>query len=341
MNRKKTYQPARRQGKCNPLLQTDVDAANGFTYDTVSKKLKNGKMKEIKVKVPLDRRLAELGAGEGAGTSNTPQPSTTYNPLASSVQNTAADMYFDHLNDSETVSDTGKASRPRKTERTYVQEYVDRVDEFLQASLSREALPSAQIMCSSCTDNHWRFGDVSMQPIATSLSPVYAVSACRQSIPCHPKMDGNIFCRAELWEKFLEKFQHPKDMAEQEYLRNAVPATATGHGSSDSTEDPDWIMGDNTEAKEMPTDHPSTEPSGDEEFLAYLDKLRAGIPATDDTPIDAADDAAIPEADTEVTRIPAYLEVRGHSSGATGEQGPMETDSPGPLPLPREHPTAT
>jgi CxC2 like cysteine cluster associated with KDZ transposases len=134
-------------------------------------------------------------------------------------------------------------------QRDYIMEYVDRIDSLLESLLSRESLNDGDKHCRHCDQGYkaiWRCKDCSLAvPVCRGC-----MRASHKDNPFHriEKWTGNYFRSAYLWEvgtfllvrhhvgtplcgtlirqqKFLERVESGKDMAEQEILCKSTLAT--------------------------------------------------------------------------------------------------------------------
>ncbi|KAH9478281.1 hypothetical protein JR316_0008734 [Psilocybe cubensis] len=286
-----------RKSKKKILYEDDADAADIITYETQTRTTRTGRKVNELVEVPL----------------------------------TIAERY--HVQEGQlpsvSVDDDGD-----DTQRDYILQFVERVDDLLGALLSREALkvPVEQSICTHCEANNiatWRCRDCSL--------PVVMCRKCmresHKSNPMHriEQWIGTHFRSAELWEvgmylliphhsgeaicpslkariQFLEYLEEPKDRSEQAQLRTvdlsqapwrSEEQTPTGGENSDNPLD-------NVEPEAEPGNHGPS----DAEFEQLLDGLLED--PSMELPPDVLDeddeDTAVLNGDSNVRNIPQYLQ---------------------------------
>ncbi|KAM6490262.1 hypothetical protein JOM56_014239, partial [Amanita muscaria] len=125
----------------------------------------------------------------------------------------------------------------------YVQEFVDRIDELLQATLSREAMPVEKKFCLDCADNNWatwRCVD------CTLANPVCRKCMCRahRHSPFHriEHWTSTHFHPAELWEVgTYVLIQHHEGRATEDIagFKPYLPCVPDGEGEIPNARCPD------------------------------------------------------------------------------------------------------
>jgi hypothetical protein len=184
-------------------------------------------------------------------------------------------------------------------------EYVSRIDGLLESSLCREALADEDKYCRHCNNGSlatWRCCDCSLGiPLCRACIRLY-----HKVNPFHriEKWNGQFFRSAALWEvgsclpiehhnrklpcnsikaqeQFLETREHRKDVAEQETLKQNAAKSFTSANMSSSSATMAYSASDSdnmTSAMddiEMTNNDIAANNVSDEEFLRYLDELRA------------------------------------------------------------------
>ena len=200
-------------------------------------------------------------------------------------------------------------------------EYVARIDDLLEASLSREALADEDKHCRHCTKNNiaiWRCKDCNMgTPMCRACIRGY-----HKTNPFHriEHWNGHYFRPADLWEvgsyllvrhhkgiamcdrltaqeMFLDTFEERKDSAEQDLLKTRSVTTSSSATSSSSA-----TTSHNEHNSSIPISPPTTDidpldvennQQDDEDFLQYIQRLK------DDADYDSRD-ADINKVDEEV-----------------------------------------
>src|SRR5271168_2665036 len=127
-----------------------------------------------------------------------------------------------------------------QTQRSYMQQFVDRMDEFLEALLSREAMPEHAGACHLCHES------IAVWRCRECISPTLICRSCMRS------SHREYFCRAELsevgvylfirhytgvavchtlarWSNLLDSAAGTKDREEQIELRRSLNAVAPYH----------------------------------------------------------------------------------------------------------------
>jgi hypothetical protein len=184
-------------------------------------------------------------------------------------------------------------------------EYVARIDDLIEASLSREALADEDQQCRHCTNDNvanWRCKDCNM-----------GISMCRACIRRFHKMNpfhqieqwnGQFFRPANLWEvgayllvrhhkgiticerliaqeRFLEDYEKRQDVAEQESLKAApglsrYSTTESVRSSSITDLEDVHISASNSHPSQNDSmeHNEQTDVQADEEFIRYIQKLK-------------------------------------------------------------------
>jgi hypothetical protein len=214
-----------------------------------------------------------------------------------------------------------------KKQSDYLKEYVDRVDSFLEALLSREALEEGDKRCRHCQSGVlavWRCRDCYQ---CTSMCRGCMRETHRQN-PFHriEKWTGSYFRSAHLWEvgtyllirhhvgialcdnllqhqQYFEAVEKGKDKYEQELLSITgpgpapadvpVPGDDSGRPSSEWGLDADMASASTSEPAPAPT--PENIQS-EEDFLRYLQRLHEDD-AVEDDGIDLDEDVEVEETD--------------------------------------------
>jgi hypothetical protein len=225
-----------------------------------------------------------------------------------------------------------------QTQKDYILEYVLRIDELLEASLSHEVPAEEDKQCQKCDNGMWavwRCRDCCLGlPMCRAC-----MRSSHQENPFHriEQWNGNFYRHAELWEvgthlfirhhtrnplcdtllaqkDFLELAELGKDNTEQESL-NTLLSSASNHstapvpGPAPSGYDNDIDMS-----------HPGIDDEGDDEqFMSYLDELRSD---GRDQPYDgeAQDEEIEDELDVDETDVPVsnqYLPKEFNTRTAT------------------------
>ncbi|PPQ84842.1 hypothetical protein CVT26_011894 [Gymnopilus dilepis] len=110
-------------------------------------------------------------------------------------------VHHESVLDMPVESEAEPAKQGRKKQRDYVQEYVDRIDDILQAILLRECIPGAPVTCQDCSKQHW----ATWRCIDCTLSKLQCRGCIRKAHMCAPfhhveKWTGTYFRKAALWE---------------------------------------------------------------------------------------------------------------------------------------------
>ncbi|KAH9474324.1 hypothetical protein JR316_0012782 [Psilocybe cubensis] len=288
-----------RKSKRSRLVEGEVDAAQYVTVRKVRKVDEDGKVDVQRIIKPVqDPRASYKQQHNGAATGSNVQDEWEY--------------HNNGVNDNETILETPK----KKTQKDYILQFVQRVDTFLGALLSREALLDNERLCQSCRGGKiaiWRCKDCAL-----------GRTMCRKCLR-HAHMEdpfhrvecwnGKNFRSAELWEvgstvvvphhtgtricdslqlqtKQLEESECIKDEAEQHSLRRAIPTV--DNAPVDIAQDGE-IDGDNgkpngeLEQRTTAAADINLELLQDQNFFEYLDALCNG---SDSEPIEEPDDDA-------------------------------------------------
>ncbi|KAH9483515.1 hypothetical protein JR316_0002983 [Psilocybe cubensis] len=318
-----------RRSKKGTLYEDDADAADAVTYENRTRTTRTGRTVPDLVKVSLA----------------VPQRRNTGDPWHIDNQDTSEGYEGDYdIHNTDDHRDDGRPvdSRPRKTQRDYILQFVERVDDILGALLSREA-PRALNAPSICTQCHndcisvWRCRDCSIP----SLLCRRCIRHEHQVNPMHriERWNGAYFRSAELWEvgcyllishhsaefpplcesltfqkQLLEELEERKDFEEQALLRVAHPTSESP--SYPSRYDNDIFMDDTKEDSEH-----TQNPDGitDDQFEEYLNQLRED-PSNLEGFEDGDDEAEVGDADSDVRFMPAYL-----SPPTVGNRDPNST----------------
>lgn len=299
------------------MLETDVDAADAITFETVTTVTKGGRTKTKRVKISLDDPPVIPQTSE-AGPSSQPLENFPINmdmeepffdeapfpePTRSKVRSETL-FYFCHI------------SMIFKTQKDYILEFVENIEPFLAALLSREVLPPEQSKCSHCTRGSWA--------VWRCQDCALGIPTCRncmrrnhQHNPFHriQRWTGTYFRVADLWEvgayllvphhqgealcdaltiqrEFLEKFECQKDVEEQERLgrlgtaRQAAPyASQNTAGSHTAPHTSGYHHTDPDDMDWEPTPDQRTQGEDaleDEVFERYLNSLHRGQQMSDE-----------------------------------------------------------
>jgi hypothetical protein len=196
-----------------------------------------------------------------------------------------------------------------QTQKDYLMEYVERIDELLQASLSRESLPIEQRLCTHCSQNNsakWRCIDCTLaKPVCRRCMRHSHKNSPLHRIEC---WTGTHFRPAALWEvgtyilvphhtrvpicsglsfqiQYLEQFEQSNDSAEQTLLQNNEWAPGPGPGTGPASDHDQENESDN--------------------FSHMLDSLDQGVIETDI--LDGNDEIEVNEADEDIHGFQPYL----------------------------------
>lgn len=217
-------------------------------------------------------------------------------------------------------------------------EYIERVDELLEASLSHEVLAEEEKKCRHCINDVWavwRCRDCCLSsPMCRGCFRFYH----RQN-PFHriEHWNGDFFRPANLWEvgihllvrhhnghplcdtltaqqNFLESLEKRKDDAEQEILNSRRPAPEPAFNVSPAQD----IEMEND--MDISRDKDFNDDDGDEQFFRYLDNLREH---TGDTSMNEKEQELEDEMEEEEIEAPIENEYISHNfnTGTGGDTG--------------------
>ena len=257
--------PAKRRKRSTALVEDDVEAAAAVTHETVSHVTRSGTKRTKTVLVPL---VPVIDKPENPSRAAVPHdnyidfqgnyeiPDYEHNPLpkTNKVDTVIIKSMYDIFMQQYT-----------KTQRDYVQQFVDRVSDLLQATLARETLPEGLQTCWECSQGTraiWRCIDCTL---SHTLCRHCMRHTHRQS-PFHriECWTGSYFRRAALWEvgayilvehhtnvpvceglkfqmEFLERLQLKRDKEEDDKIArmHAAPGSgSSGHRARDGVDVP-------------------------------------------------------------------------------------------------------
>ncbi|KAH9481115.1 hypothetical protein JR316_0005635 [Psilocybe cubensis] len=306
-----------RRSKKNTLYKGDADAAEAITYQSHTRKTRTGREVTELVKVPLTgpqiyrrKDTAHLQGGQ----------------LFEGYQPEPESLGFDSNSDEENVDPTAA----KKTQRHYINQFVERVDSLLEAFMSREApTQSATPLCTHCEGGAkaaWRCWDCSL--------PENLCRKCmRQTHRTNPmhrieQWIGTHFQKAELWEvggyiliphctntpmcsglkfqaEFLEGIKEPIDKTEQTQLQAMDMGRAPiQHEHLDHIDAHDAEM---DEAEDPPPHPDDVYGISDVDFKEYLDRIREeALRGTTEVVEDGNDDAEVRKADADITSMASF-----------------------------------
>ena len=224
----------------------------------------------------------------------------------------------------------------------YIMEFVGRVDEFLQASLSRQGRPIHQELCDHCPLQRkalWRCVDCAL---ATTLCRA-CMRATHHTNPFHrvERWTGTHFRPAEIWEvgtyvliphstdqpvcnalkfqtQYLERFEVRKDMAEQDVWQESASAPA----STSTYSIPQESTCHDSMRDERMQPSQADEAEADAAFFRCLDDVREqdGHLADEGFPdfFDGDDDCEVDHADEDIAGFQPYLPTSEISDDTLG-----------------------
>ncbi|KAF8157947.1 hypothetical protein B0H34DRAFT_858828 [Crassisporium funariophilum] len=300
--------PKKRSKKSTALVEGDLDGAEAFTHVTVTTITRSGATITKEVLVPLVPVIEERD--------NTPFHAEEPIDFAGHSQN------IDY--------EQPDPPRARRTQRDYVKQFVDRVGDLLQASLSRETWPEHQQRCMECPERRWSV----WRCIDCTLSRPVCRRCMRHTHTQSPfhrieRWTGDSFRRAALWEVgtyvlvphdgpkpiceglefqrgFLERLQINTDNEEDLKLgqmreRWTSASASASASSSASGPDEDAKMGD-VEQDTWEQDNLS-----DTEFFKWLDASREQAEEVLDEFMDGEDAEDGERAEQDVRGFHPYL----------------------------------
>lgn len=316
------YKRKRIPKKNAPLRESDAKAAEAATHLDIVLPTKTGTTTK-RIKVPL------VGIDDERDVSSTAPENEI---------DMAMDVDHDHGHVPEDAVHSTKSHKVRdsmandtdltlitvpKTQRDYVLQFVDRVDELLQSLLVHESMD--QKKCLDCSENNWavwRCIDCTLpKPICRRCMRHSHQQSPLHRIEC---WTGTFFRRAALWEvgtyilvrhqnsttacralefqkEHLENIQHHADVAEQ--ARWTGPATPAPQ--DDICEDVDGSSPMNWDQESV----------ADERFFAHVESLRTQLHGDLPDEVDGDDGE---DADEDEVNVPRYL-----SQGSAGQNVPL------------------
>ncbi|KAF8950434.1 hypothetical protein BDZ97DRAFT_1933981 [Flammula alnicola] len=163
---------------------------------------------------------------------------------SASVNMDTAPFDFD-LHDDMSAVDPAPPRSKGKTQRDYVVEFVNRVDEMLQGLLSRETLPKDRRLCRHCSENNGLSGGV-----LTALSLLLlAVNAKNGSWDRFDSADPTIFGDGE--DDFQGQEDHDEILEFEPYLPSRSAGTSHGSDPTQSADTPGYA-GTGTDTRTLP-----------------------------------------------------------------------------------------
>ena len=215
----------KRKRRNDPMIIGEVDSARVVTSKTIYETKKDGSIVSREVWESLHQPTPDFPA-------NVAKPSR--------VEYEPDDMPFTEQEQSNNNPPT------QRTQRNYMQQYVDRVDEFLDALLSREAMPEGVRTCRHCNSSLavWRCRDcVLATPMCRTCMRFTHTENLFHRIE---RWNGSYYRPAELWEvgsyllirhhtdhalcdilseqcNLFDSAEKANDIIEQEMLRTFVP----------------------------------------------------------------------------------------------------------------------
>jgi CxC2 like cysteine cluster associated with KDZ transposases len=184
----------KRRRENNPMVEGDISSADAVTFKTVSETLPNGTIITKRIMVSMDEQINSSAAFEAP-----PEP-----------------IFNDYLHDNNSPPPQERQKSYRvglslidiavlilssQTQADYLQQYVERIDELLEALLSKEAMPANAGLCRHC--------DISAIAIWRCRDCIVGTPMCRACMrnshkenPLHriEQWNGNYYRPAELWE---------------------------------------------------------------------------------------------------------------------------------------------
>ncbi|KAF8814120.1 hypothetical protein BYT27DRAFT_7250341 [Phlegmacium glaucopus] len=333
-----TVKRNKRSKNKSSLCEDDDDAVDSVTYEVVTR----GGPVTKRIKVPM-------------------RPVPKEPSISTEVPQTPTSFIFEPRCE-EPPEESFIPPKHNKRQRDYVVEFVDRIEDLLQAHLSREAWPIDQRKCSRCEMNNWavwRCTDCTLaRPVCRQC-----MRHSHQDSPLHriERWTGTHFRRAALWEvgtyimvhhhtgtgicdnlafqrDYLETFQIQHDKVEQALGQmGSASASASAQDTAPSVAySPDDIpMSDsNAEDSEMNIDH--HDDSSDDTFLGYLESLKrreGGQPEVldgidDHEQMDSDDNEVGEDTDNDMAGLPDYLPTwSGPNAGADYPKDVPEADA--------------
>ncbi|KAH9481966.1 hypothetical protein JR316_0006496 [Psilocybe cubensis] len=208
----------------------------------------------------------------------------------------------------------------KKTQKDYIFQFVQRVDEFLGALLAREARPVDKVTCSACQTGSlavWRCKDCSLTRTmcrkcmrhAHREDPFHRIEwwngkYFQSAALCDvgavifvPHLTGIRICNnLKLQQECIEENECMKDVAEQQDLRRHMARDAITNPTMGEPEPVEAIQN-----KDPPTAQNRNEAEEDRHFFEYLDRLRDHVDAEeleepgDDAEVGDEDDNEVEE----------------------------------------------
>ncbi|KAF8805303.1 hypothetical protein BYT27DRAFT_7224958 [Phlegmacium glaucopus] len=234
----------RKRGK-NPMIEGDPDLAQAVTRQTISETHSDGTTVQRRVWVSIDAPTDKVTTVE----KEVEVPTMDYEPA--------------HISPPPT-----EGTHSYRKQRDYLEQYINRIDDLLDACLSREAMPAGTGMCRHCEKDVfaiWRCRDC--------MLPTPRCRACMQIghrenlFHRIEKWNGGYFRPAKQWEvstyllvqhhvgeavcetlkrwtEFLEHAEESKDNAEQDQLCEAMscPGAPVPAPAPYCDQDDDWNM---------------------------------------------------------------------------------------------------
>jgi hypothetical protein len=330
------YKRKRIPKKNAPLRESDAKAAEAATHQNIIVPTKTGTTTKH-VKVPLVGIVDERGSLSTAP-ENEIDMAMDVDHDHGHVQEDAVHSTKSHKVRDSLANDTDlRLNTLPKTQRDYVLQFVDRVDELLQSLLVRESMD--QKKCLDCSANNWAV----WRCIDCNLPKPMCRRCMRhshQQSPLHriEYWTGTFYRRAALWEvgtyilvqhrnsttacralefqkKHLESIQHHADEAEQEKWTGLGPPAPCYMAPATPAPRDDISQEEVDGSSPMNWDQES---AADERFFAHVESLRTQLRGDLGNEVDGDDGE---DADEDEVNVPRYLSQGAAQSVPLNEGG--------------------